>query len=239
MIDPNLTVAQIIEENQLFTQVIRRFEPFLSGIEQTIVEFCSQKHLNLEFFLEILSVFENRSDFHAENFRHYPVPVLIDYLRRTHAYYLDKRLYEIEQSVFQLTQHHQESNPLVILLSEFFKYYRKELQEHIQLEEESLFPYIEHLHNCQQTSNKRLEIPYSQQFSLKTFEALHDDEEEVKLALIREKILLFNPSITATLSYNVLLSQLETLEIDMHIHGLLEDHVLLPVAYEMEKSREN
>jgi hypothetical protein len=66
-----------------------------------------------EFLLALLEVFEDQESFKAEGFNRFPLSVIVDYLRKTHAYYLSKKLLEIEQSIHLLVNAYLVHPPLI------------------------------------------------------------------------------------------------------------------------------
>jgi len=233
MISPRQTLESIIDQNFILGHAISRYNIPKELHSYSIEWLCATHSINLNFFMEILSAFEKAKAFSPERFMHFSFDTLLDYLQRTHIFYQEKRLFEIEQSIHQLVWNHQEDNPVVVLLQNFFRNFRVELNEHIRLEEEKLFPYLKSLQDYT-SSFKKMEIPFRHQFSIQNFISLHDDHVESSLALIREKILLQNPETTLSFPYKMLLNQMETFEIDLYIHGLIEDEVLLPKGKTLE-----
>lgn len=179
-----------------------------------------------EFLMNLLAVFEDTSSFNPENFRQYPLPVIIDYLEKTHAYYLQKKLPEIEQNIHLLLQAYPQAHPLLLLLHSFYKEYSAHLARHIEVEEHELIPYILSLHNQQ---------PLQPTLTVSRFMKEHHDTEK-DLEDIRQTILHYSPPAGSETIYRVLLSQLELLERDLAVHALMEDEVLLPRALALEQS---
>ncbi|MTI31368.1 hypothetical protein [Xanthovirga aplysinae] len=233
MINPRQSLESLIDQNYILGHAINRYQIPKESHSKSIECLCTRHSIDLNFLLEVLNAFETPKTFSPKRFLSFSFDTLLDYLQRTHIFYQEKRLFEIEQSILQLVIGHQRDNPVVLLLQNFFRNFSVELSEHIQLEEEKLFPYLKSLHDYS-TSFEKMEIPFKHQFSIQNFISLHDDEVESSLSLIREKILLQNPETTLSFPYKVLLHQMESFEIDLHLHGLIEDEVLLPKGRELE-----
>lgn len=186
-----------------------------------------------EFMRALLGVFDSRQSFKAEDFNIFSLGVIVDYLTKTHDYYLDRKLLEIEQSIHLLVRAYPDTHPLLLLLNNFYTDYKRHLTNHIEQEEEELFPYILKLENL--TDEEFMGPPI---ISVQQFMEMHHNTEE-DLEEVRKIILHYSPPADNQTMYRILLSQLEVFEKDLAIHALIEDEVLLPRALELEKKRMN
>ena len=184
-----------------------------------------------EFLLALLEVFEDRLSFTAERFSGFPLWVIVDYLRKTHAYYLNKKLLEIEQSIHLLVNVYPRAHPLLLLLHNFYTEYKSHLISHIELEERDLLPYIVQLEQVAAGNGKLQSAP---SMTVQQFIQQHHDTEK-DLDEVRKTILSYSPPDGNQTLYRILLSQLQVFEKDMAVHALMEDDVLLPRALELEK----
>src|SRR6202000_1191981 len=118
------------ENSDFYPQVMQRYstEPLQAGEHK-------------DFIAALLRVFEEKV-FNAREFDAFPIPLIVDYIQRTHVYYLEKKLPEIEQSILLLSGQYDAHHPILIALQNFFLRYVKDLSEHIHAEENLLLPYI-------------------------------------------------------------------------------------------------
>ncbi|MBK5277961.1 MAG: hemerythrin domain-containing protein [Bacteroidia bacterium] len=184
-----------------------------------------------EFILAVLDVFEDQKSFNPTAFIRFPLHVIVDYLRKTHTYYLDKKLLEIEQSIHLLVNAYPSAHPLLLLLHTFYADYKRHLITHIEMEERELLPYIVKLEQVVETNEKPQSAP---SLSIEQFIHQHHDTEK-DLEDVRHTILSYSPPEGNQTLYRILLSQLQVFEKDMAIHALIEDEVLLPRALLLEK----
>lgn len=184
-----------------------------------------------EFLLTLLDVFEDQSSFNAKAFNRFSLHVIVDYLRKTHAYYLSKKLLEIEQSIHLLVTAYPRAHPMLLLLNTFYSDYKSHLINHIEMEERELLPYIIKLELGAKTNEKLLAPPT---LTVEQFIHHHHDTEK-DLEGVRIAILNYSPPEGNQTLYRILLSQLQVFEKDMAIHALIEDEVLLPRALALEK----
>ena len=198
-------------------------------------EELQKANIDQQFIYTLLHTFEDRRTFSEQEYQEFPLEIIIDYIRKTHRYYLTKKLCEIEQSIGILLKDYSGNHPLLYILKNFFSAYTADLTSHIRIEEKQLLPYI----NCLLKVDKQeLEIEKylaeKEKYSLKTFiESHHNTEED--LSNVRNTILKYQPPKTNQTPYRILITQLRSFEIDLSVHALIEDKVLIPRALQLEE----
>lgn len=194
---------------------------------------AQQPGLDNEFITTLLRSFEEKS-FNAADFEPYRIGLIVDYIQRTHSFYLQKKLPEIAQSILLLSGHYESNHPILLILQNFFHRYCQELTTHINEEERLLLPYIVKLNNATLAPYHFSEyIMAGQQYSISEFLKDHHDTED-ELKDIRETIRLYQPPATNESLYRILLTQLQTFEQDLHVHARIEEEVLIPKALKLE-----
>jgi regulator of cell morphogenesis and NO signaling len=211
------------ENEDFYPQVMQRYvsEPSLPGDRQ-------------DFISTLLRAFEERL-FSATDFEPYSVEIIVDYIQRTHIFYFEKKLPEIEQSIGLLSDLYESHHPILAALRNFFHRYVRDLFEHIHAEEELLLPYIKTLQEAQKTpAHFSTFIVARRDYSIDRFLRDHHDTED-ELKDIRQTIRLYDPPQTNASLYRILLSQLQAFEQDLCVHAHIEEEVLIPKALAMEK----
>jgi regulator of cell morphogenesis and NO signaling len=211
------------ENNEFYPQVMQRYptQPLNPGAQT-------------EFIGTLLRAFEDRL-FNAADFNSFSVELIVDYVLRTHVFYLEKKLPEIEQSIFLLSGQYESDHPILTALKNFFHRYVADLSEHILAEETLLLPYISSLSEAGHTPvgfSRFLLTPPD--YSVDRFLADHHDTED-ELKDIRRTIRLYEPPATNESLYRILLTQLQTFEQDLCVHANIEEEVLIPKARAMEE----
>lgn len=226
------TQTTILPESEETQQVMQRYD--LAHAHNLVYTYDGLTSLGIhpEFILALLQVQEDANAFKKENFDRFRLEVLVDYIRKTHQYYLNKKLLEVEQSIHLLLNSYPVAHPLLLLLNTFYKDYRNHLAKHIEMEEKQLLPYILQLEKLAEGNEKKMTTP--QQFTLQQFLDQHHDTEK-DLQEVRKTILHYSPPSGNQTPYRILLSQLQVFEKDLAVHALIEDEVLLPRAIELEK----
>jgi regulator of cell morphogenesis and NO signaling len=211
------------ENNDFYPQVMQRYmtQPPSSG-EQT------------GFIIALLRVFEEKV-FNAREFDSFPVELIVDYIQRTHVFYLEKKLPEIEQSILLLSGLYDSQHPILAALQNFFHRYIKDLSEHIRAEETLLLPYIHSLTEAaRNTTGFSRFLLLRGDYSVERFLTDHHDTED-ELKDIRQTIRLYEPPATNQSLYRILLLQLQVFEQDLCVHAHIEEEVLIPLAKKMEQ----
>jgi regulator of cell morphogenesis and NO signaling len=211
------------ENSAFYSQVIQRYvsEPSLPDDHQV-------------FIAALLEVFEEKI-FNAKDFETFPIGIIVDYIQRTHIYYFEKKLPEIEQSIGLLSDHYDSEHPILSALRNFFHQYVNDLSEHIRAEENLLLPYIGTLRQAGKTpAHFSTFIVARRDYSIDRFLSEHHDTED-ELANIRQTIRLYEPPQTNESLYRILLTQLQAFEHDLCIHAHIEEEVLIPKALALEK----
>jgi regulator of cell morphogenesis and NO signaling len=213
-----------MENNDFYPQVMQRYstQPLQAGEHK-------------DFITALLRVFEEKV-FNAGEFDAFPIPLIVDYIQRTHIYYLEKKLPEIEQSILLLSGHYESQHPILVALQNFFHHYVKDLSEHIQAEETTLLPYLVLLQDANNNAAgfSRF-LLHRGEYSVDRFLSEHHDTED-ELKDIRQTIRLYEPPATNESLYRILLSQLQIFEQDLYVHAHIEEEVLIPKAQAMEKA---
>lgn len=195
-------------------------------------------NVNVDFISTVVKLFDDAYPLSEGEFQKFSLNVIIDYIRKTHDFYLTKKLPEIEQSITLLLADYEGNHPLLFLLKEFFISYQKDLRQHIETEEKQLLPYIEYL-SCSHKGNIDMAEFFcrTKEFSVQKFIDDHSDVEG-DLEKVRNLILLYDPPKSNQTPYRILLTQLEFLENDLRVHAIIEDQVLLPKALLIESKLE-
>ncbi|MDH4091046.1 MAG: hemerythrin domain-containing protein [Cyclobacteriaceae bacterium] len=213
------------------SQILQRYDVSQAHTMAYTYEELRNIGIQPEFILALLGVFEDQNSFSAVEFNHFPLPVIVDYLHKTHEYYINKKLLEIEQSIHLLVDAYPSTHPLLLLLHNFYVDYKSHLRKHIEMEERNLFPYILQLAEAADRNEK---IGTATAISIQQFINEHHDTEK-DLEEVRKTILHYSPPTGNQTLYRILLSQLQVFEKDLAVHALMEDDVLLPRALELEK----
>ncbi|MPR34088.1 hemerythrin [Salmonirosea aquatica] len=195
-----------------------------------------QPHIELddELLELIFDLYDDDRDFPYQKIRKFSIGEILTYLQATHRYYLTKKLPEIEQSLLHIFSRYGKTHELLAELCLFFNDYKTDLIEHVKMEEREFFPYIKRLVKAAQSELTTDEITeLLSTASIAQFTDHHDSiEDELKevSAIIRR----YSEYEATPLPYRIFLNQVELFELELRKHAIIEDHVLVPMAMELE-----
>lgn len=153
---------------------------------------------------------------------------LIENIELSHHAYLRKQLPRISQLLQKVIHAHGHKYPTLEEAYIVFSKMAQELQEHLQKEEDLVFPVIVTLEKGESLPSDKLE----------EFVAMLEEEHEETgecLRKLKELTNHFTPPSDACTTYRVMLQALDEMEKDIHSHVHKENYVLFPRALEMLK----
>jgi regulator of cell morphogenesis and NO signaling len=234
MISTEAKIEEVIAENRSAQEVLSRLYlmPPVTSFHDTIYAASRSKGYNPYFIVEILKAYSDHSEFPTQGLKAFSTSSILQYLKATHAYYLQKKLPEIEISIQGLIKKFSHSHPDLIILTGLFLVYKEDLIEHILNEEGKLFPYIEKLEKLKQ--HGRAYINLNNNYSIARFQKEHQHNEGT-LSEIRKIIYRHAPSHTIAMPFRIFLIQLDLFEKDLLTHARIEDEILIPRILRLEK----
>lgn len=183
----------------------------------------------------ILDLYNDDRDFPYQKIRKFSIGEILTYLQATHRYYLTKKLPEIEQSLLHIFSRYGKTHELLAELCFFFNDYKNDLIDHIKMEEREFFPYIKRLVKAADGELSAEEISgLLSKASIAQFTDHHDSIED-ELKEVSQIIKRYSEYETTPFPYRIFLNQVELFELELRKHAIIEDHVLVPMAKELEE----
>lgn len=235
-INKEMKMADVIHMNHHLLHVINRFGIQLGFGEKSVREVCENYQVNLNFFLEIVNTYHDQTYFPVHELQSFPVGMLVDYLQKTHQYYLEYKIPDIERLISKLSEGNNYEPDHLMLLQRFFRDYKNELTNHILAEEQRVYPYILALEHSLSTMDDT-KCSLCADYSIEQYEEEHDDVES-KLFDLKNIIIKYMPSPRDSKLFNHVLHELFELEKDLNNHAHIEDLILVPMVAQMEQKRE-
>lgn len=233
-ITKEMKMADAIHLNYLLLPVINRLGIQLGFQDKTIQKVCEEHDLATDFFLTIINAFLDTDAQISKQLQAHSVKDVVSYLLKTHAYYLERVIPEIENRINLLILHSQLSKSEFLLVKNFFEEYKKELYGHISLEEERVYPYIIEIVDAfhKKSLNAQLKNKISS-YPINSYEKDHSDIE-AKLFDLKNILIKYLPTSDDSYLRNRVLNELFTLEQDLSDHARIENLVLVPKITQME-----
>lgn len=188
------------------------------------------------YYKELIQTIVKVEQLEVENFDGYSVKIIIDFLKKSHLRFTNESIPKIEQNFLLLTKTYEENNKLKTLFNLFLKF-QIELNQHIKIEEKTLFPYAETLYRASiGNSLPALLLIHFDKYSVSDFANSHENNEcyltEIISLLEQQQELRDHPI------YNILLSQMNELNSEIKTHAWIEDNVLVKKVIEIEQAIE-
>lgn len=193
----------------------------------------------MNLLLEMLKAFGENNYFPKKELSQLPLQSIIEYLIKTHVYYINSRLPRIEQFIDLLVDHYGKFDVHLYLLKDYFEDYKRDMYAHICIEERDLFPYVLKLIKSAGEDLSSVELfNLLEQNAITRFINEHHHVED-ELGEIRRRLNNYSEANNHKVQITTLFYELRMFEIDLLTHGKVEDEILIPRAQEIEKSLSN
>ncbi|MCH7892641.1 MAG: iron-sulfur cluster repair di-iron protein [Gemmatimonadetes bacterium] len=230
------TVGQMVVERPQRSRVFDRLHiDYCCGGKRTLEEACAKRGLDLKAVLAELEAFDAEAETQPDAVRpaNLTMTELADDIERTHHAYLREELPRLAGLVKKVSAVHGQAHPWLTGLTSVYAELVAELEPHMLKEEQILFPMIRELDqaatapsfHCGSVGNP-----------IKMMEMEHQNAGAA-LDRIREMTTDYEIPEGACNSFRAMLSGLEHLEADLHLHIHKENEILFPKASEMEVRR--
>ena len=221
-------VAELVLEEPSRARVFERFGiDYCCGGKTPLEAACADRGLDVDAVIAALR--EPRAP-EAEDvdWTVAPVSALVDHIVEHHHGYLREELPLLELLVDKVVRAHGDTHPELADVRTTFAGIADELSEHMQKEEQILFPACVALEEGDaEPAPGSVESPIAVM--------LHEHDEVADgLARLRALTSGYEPPVEACNSYRAMLDRLRTLELDTHRHVHEENNVLFPRALALE-----
>ncbi|MCH8937483.1 MAG: iron-sulfur cluster repair di-iron protein [Gemmatimonadetes bacterium] len=226
------TVGQMVVERPQRSRVFDRLHiDYCCGGKRTLEEACAKRGLDLKAVIAELEAFDaEATQGDAVRPANLTMTELADDIERTHHAYLREELPRLGGLVKKVSAVHGQAHPWLTGLTSVYADLVAELEPHMLKEEQILFPLIRELDqaatapsfHCGSVGNP-----------IRMMEMEHQNAGAA-LGRIREMTTDYEIPEGACNSFRAMLSGLEHLEADLHLHIHKENEILFPKASEME-----
>ncbi|WPP47984.1 iron-sulfur cluster repair di-iron protein [Catalinimonas niigatensis] len=229
-------VGQIVNRNYRTADVFKKFGiDFCCGGKKPLQEACEKKNIDPKELEQVLLKVLNQTQEEVVNYSSWPLDLLADYIEKKHHRYVEENIPLIQQYLHKVASVHGDHHPELIEVYQLFNQCAEELGQHMQKEEQILFPYIRQLVKAQRIGSV-LEAPHfgTVENPIAMMEHEHDAEGN-RFARIAALCDQYNPPADACNTYKVTFAKLEEFESDLHTHIHLENNILFPQVIALEK----
>ena len=224
LFSPGMKLADLVESNYELLVVLARMGIPLGFGESSVGEICRRHGVSVDLFLLICRIYS--SDAPAlpyEQLSPDDLGGVLNYLHVSHLYYLEVTLPRLDAKMAAMTATCDGVHRKI--LSTFFADYRREVDNHFDYEEQTVFPYVQAL----------LEKRRVDGYNILCFEDNHSDIDG-KLSDLKSIIIKYLPeSCSAELRHEVLFD-IFRFEEDLCRHTVIENQILIPLVEKLEKN---
>lgn len=215
----NDKLFDLVDANHNLLPVLNRFGIRPGFKDRTVAEVCAEKGINKDFFLALVNTYNNPDYFPEEELLGFSPLLIIDYLRKTHEYYIGYFLPRLEGLLDRMSGDDGGDNRDLRTIRSFYEKYRQELLAHIRDEEENVFPaVVDFIRNSADRKLGNAAI---------SFEKEHTNVE-MKLSDLKHLIVKYVRPGYDDHDFYEFVSALYRFEKDIIDHARIEDKILVP-----------
>lgn len=222
-------MAEILLQNHHLILMMEHLGMDLAVQDNTVAEVCAANKINPDVFLSFANQYMGYSYKPEKELSDKDISVIIAFLQRCHSYYLNEKCPAIHNYIKEMGEVNGSGS--VAMLEKFFNEYVAELKDHLEYEEQTVFPYVNKL-------NKRIlkneATAFESSFSVDEYKNHHDDVNS-KLDDLKNLLIRYLPEKKGRSIRRRLLFTLFEFEYDLEIHSKVEDFILIPLVEAMEK----
>jgi regulator of cell morphogenesis and NO signaling len=234
VINPNATsIAELALEVPGALRVLEELKiDFCCYGHRTIADACADAGIGVDDLVEALGeevVADGKRDWHNE-----PVSSLQDHVVSAHHVFTRHALDTVALLAERVAERHRENHPEVLRIRELVTLLQRELLEHMRVEEEVVFPYLQEIEATREEHESRRPLPAAVDVAIRSIAAEHQAAASRLLEIRRETGDYALPD-DACLSYRALYERLSALEKDLNEHMQIENDFLYSRALFVER----
>lgn len=222
---PTDKMSDLICENYTLLQVLSRFGISLGFGDKNVSDVCCDNDVDCTTFLAVVNFLIENSNRMLDHLDGISIPCLMNYLKRSHRYYLDFQLPSIRKKLLGALENTSEKDAAFLIL-QFFDAYVDEVRKHMEYENEKVFLYV----------NRLLAGEQSDGFNISVFARNHE-HIDTKLKELKNIIIKYFPSGCDNFQLNATLFDIFSCEEDLASHNKVEDFLFIPAIMELENRR--
>ena len=225
---PDLKISEIIPDNPYLLLFFEHFGITLPVQDKSIHTICTENGLNTELVISFANLFNGVGQVSEPKLSFDDTKAIILYLKNSHEFYSGEIYPEIQNTIKQLAEINHSSE--MSLVKKFFTEYFDEVTEHLDYENNVVFPYVLDLYEQIKNTEKGKE---KKEYSVVEYREQHNDIEE-KLEDLKKLLIKYLPKKGDRILRRKLLFSLFELEYDLNVHSQIEEHILIPLVEKME-----
>lgn len=219
--DGSENMSDLVSNNYRILLVMSRFGIGLGFGDKSMAEVCADNQVDLNTFLAVINMLLDEDCMPEYDSSIVSTEALLTYLVNSHVYFLEFRLPGIREELVQALG--QSKDELTRAVIRYFDEYVGEVRNHMNYEDETVFPYVRSL----------LAGVYDGKYSIEIFRR-HHGQVEARLTEFKQILIKYYPA-RSTHRLNSVLFNIFNCENDLSFHNEVEDRLLVPVIMDLER----
>ena len=225
---PDLKICEIIPDNPYMLLFFEHFGITLPVQDKSLETVCEEHGISLALVLTFANLFHGVRQDTAPALSFDDTKAIILYLKNSHEFYSHEIYPEILNTIKMMAEVNDSKE--MSLVKTFFTDYFSEVNEHLDYENEVVFPYVLDLYDRIKKGVRPEEI---KEYSVVEYRDQHNDIEE-KLDDLKKLLVKYLPKKDDRILRRKLLLNLFELDYDLKVHSEIEEHILIPLVEKME-----
>lgn len=221
-------LSDLISDDYRMLQILSRFNLALGFGDRSVAEACRSCGVDAPTFLAVVNYVKAGGRVHvAELVGQVNVGALMDYLKRSHTYFVDFRLPAIRRKLIEAIDC--SSNQIAFLILKFYDEYAAEVGRHMDYENKHVHPYVERLLQGKLPDGS-LSFPQLIHRHQDNHDSIEKSGSELKSIIIK-----YYPSDSHATLLNEVLMDIYMMEEELQIHCQLEDSLFAESVARLEE----
>lgn len=212
-------IIDIINDDYTILPLLSRFSIPLGLGNETLNDVCRRNDIDVKALLLVLNYI--RTGIIDSSYISVVSPLeVVKFLKNSHDYFINYKFGHIRKNLIAALD--LETNPTNNLILKFFDSFVKKVEDHFRYEENTVFPYVENLVDGKKSA-----------YTIEIFERHHEEVVDA-LAELKNIILRYYRTTAPNLMYDVLVD-IYNCEEDLASHSDIENNLLIPMVYDLER----
>ncbi len=212
-------IIDIINDDYTILPLLSRFSIPLGLGNETLNDVCRRNDIDVKALLLVLNYI--RTGIIDSSYISVVSPFeVVKFLKNSHDYFINYKFGHIRKNLIAALD--LETNPTNNLILKFFDSFVKKVEDHFRYEENTVFPYVENLVDGKKSA-----------YTIEIFERHHEEVVDA-LAELKNIILRYYRTTAPNLMYDVLVD-IYNCEEDLASHSDIENNLLIPMVYDLER----
>lgn len=212
-------IIDIINDDYTILPLLSRFSIPLGLGNETLNDVCRRNDIDVKALLLVLNYI--RTGIIDSSYISVVSPLeVVRFLKNSHDYFINYKFGHIRKNLIAALD--LETSPTNNLILKFFDSFVKKVEDHFRYEENTVFPYVENLVDGKKSA-----------YTIEIFERHHEEVVDA-LAELKNIILRYYRTTAPNLMYDVLVD-IYNCEEDLASHSDIENNLLIPMVYDLER----